>query len=56
MGRIALKRMDNAGIVGDDPETTIDFFRELALELEGRARSKEKGPFYRGYLPPVAVR
>jgi catechol 2,3-dioxygenase-like lactoylglutathione lyase family enzyme len=32
-----LKRMDNVGIVVDDLEETIDFFRELGLELEGRA-------------------
>lgn len=34
---MALKRMDNIGIVVDDLEETIDFFRELGLELEGRA-------------------
>ena len=34
---MALKRMDNIGIVVDDLEGTIDFFRELGLELEGRA-------------------
>src|ERR1700754_3190570 len=33
---MALKRMDNVGIVVDDLEATIDFFRELGLELEGR--------------------
>src|SRR6187455_1157581 len=33
---MALKRMDNAGIVVDDLAATIDFFRELGLELEGR--------------------
>jgi len=33
---MALKRMDNVGIVVEDLETTIDFFRELGLELEGR--------------------
>ena len=33
---MALKRMDNVGIVVDDLEVTIDFFRELGLELEGR--------------------
>jgi catechol 2,3-dioxygenase-like lactoylglutathione lyase family enzyme len=33
---MALKRMDNVGIVVDDIEATIDFFRELGLELEGR--------------------
>lgn len=37
VGRMALKRMDNVGIVVDDLGTTIDFFRELGLELEGRA-------------------
>ena len=34
---MALKRMDNVGIVIDDLGGTIDFFRELGLELEGRA-------------------
>jgi catechol 2,3-dioxygenase-like lactoylglutathione lyase family enzyme len=34
---MALKRMDNVGIVVDDLEQAIDFFRELGLELEGRA-------------------
>ena len=29
--------MDNVGIVVDDLAATIDFFRELGLELEGRA-------------------
>ncbi len=33
---MALKRMDNVGIVVEDLEVTIDFFRELGLELEGR--------------------
>ena len=33
---MAIKRMDNVGIVVDDLTTTIDFFRELGLELEGR--------------------
>src|SRR3954454_23810086 len=33
---MALKRMDNVGIVVDDLEATIDFFRELGLDLEGR--------------------
>src|SRR5215831_11990101 len=33
---MALKRMDNVGIVVDDFGETIDFFRELGLELEGR--------------------
>ena len=34
---MALKRMDNVGIIVDDLAATIDFFRELGLELEGRA-------------------
>jgi catechol 2,3-dioxygenase-like lactoylglutathione lyase family enzyme len=34
---MAVKRMDNVGIVVDDLEGAIDFFRELGLELEGRA-------------------
>jgi len=33
---MALKRMDNVGIVVDDLGGAIDFFRELGLELEGR--------------------
>jgi len=33
---MALKRMDNVGIVVDDLATTIAFFLELGLELEGR--------------------
>jgi len=34
---MALKRMDNIGIVVEDLEATVDFFRELGLELEGQA-------------------
>ena len=34
---MALKRMDNMGIVVEDLEGTIEFFRELGLELERRA-------------------
>jgi catechol 2,3-dioxygenase-like lactoylglutathione lyase family enzyme len=34
---MALKRMDNVGIVVEDLERTIDFFQELGLQLEGRA-------------------
>ena len=34
---MALKGMDNVGIVVDDLAATIEFFRELGLELEGRA-------------------
>ena len=33
---MALKRMDNIGIVVDDLGGTIDFFTELGLELEGQ--------------------
>ena len=33
---MTLKRMDNVGIVVDNLEATIGFFRELGLELEGR--------------------
>ena len=33
---MALKRMDNIGIVVEDLGGAIDFFRELGLELEGR--------------------
>jgi catechol 2,3-dioxygenase-like lactoylglutathione lyase family enzyme len=36
MGNMALKRMDNVAIVVEDLAGTIDFFRELGLELEGR--------------------
>jgi catechol 2,3-dioxygenase-like lactoylglutathione lyase family enzyme len=34
---LAIKRMDNVGIVVDDLDETIAFFAELGLELEGRA-------------------
>jgi catechol 2,3-dioxygenase-like lactoylglutathione lyase family enzyme len=34
---MALRRMDNMGIVVEDLEWVIEFFRELGLELEGRA-------------------
>lgn len=34
---MAVKRMDNVGIVVEDLDATVDFFRELGLELEGRA-------------------
>jgi len=33
---MALKRMDNVGIVVDDLDETIDFLLELGLELEGK--------------------
>jgi catechol 2,3-dioxygenase-like lactoylglutathione lyase family enzyme len=34
--QMAVQRMDNVGIVVEDLEATIEFFRELGLELEGR--------------------
>jgi catechol 2,3-dioxygenase-like lactoylglutathione lyase family enzyme len=34
--RMALKRMDNMGIVVEDLSAAIDFFRELGMELEGQ--------------------
>jgi catechol 2,3-dioxygenase-like lactoylglutathione lyase family enzyme len=34
---MTVKRMDNVGIVVDDLDATVDFFRELGLDLEGRA-------------------
>ena len=34
---MTLRRMDNVGIVVDDLEATVEFFRELGLELEGQA-------------------
>ncbi|MDB5527687.1 MAG: hypothetical protein JWR51_790 [Devosia sp.] len=37
IGSMAIKRMDNVGIVVDDLDETIEFFAELGLELEGRA-------------------
>jgi hypothetical protein len=39
---MALKRMDNVGIVVEDLGRTIDFFRELGSK--GGPRSKENGP------------
>jgi catechol 2,3-dioxygenase-like lactoylglutathione lyase family enzyme len=37
MDRMAVKRMDNMGVVVADLDATVDFFVELGLELEGRA-------------------
>src|SRR4051812_29561729 len=34
---MTVQRMDNVGIVVDDLQATIAFFRELGLELEGQA-------------------
>ena len=36
-GHVAVQRMDNVGIVVEDLPAAIAFFRELGLELEGRA-------------------
>jgi catechol 2,3-dioxygenase-like lactoylglutathione lyase family enzyme len=36
--------MDNVGIVVDDIEATIAFFRELGLNLEGRATIEGEWP------------
>jgi catechol 2,3-dioxygenase-like lactoylglutathione lyase family enzyme len=36
-GRVALRRMDNVGIVVESLDAAISFFTELGLELEGRA-------------------
>jgi catechol 2,3-dioxygenase-like lactoylglutathione lyase family enzyme len=33
---MAVKRLDNVGIVVDDLTAAVDFFRELGLELEGQ--------------------
>ncbi len=35
--RMTVQRMDNVGIVVDDLQATIAFFRELGLQLEGQA-------------------
>ena len=53
---MALKRMDNVGIVVDDLGGTIDFFRELGLEREGGPRSKESGQDVSPDLPLSASR
>ena len=34
---MSVQRRDNVGIVVDDLATTVEFFRELGLELEGQA-------------------
>lgn len=35
-----IQKLDNVGIVVDDLDATIAFFRELGLELEGRAMAE----------------
>ena len=37
---MTIQRMDNVEIVVDDLDATIEFFRELGLELEGRAMAE----------------
>src|SRR5690242_15025717 len=37
---MTVQRMDNVGIVVDDLPATVAFFRELGLELEGRAMAE----------------
>ena len=39
---MALKRMDNMGIVVDSLDDAVTFFTELGLSLEGRARIDEE--------------
>jgi len=41
---MALKRMDNVGIVVDDLAGTVDFFATSASSSKGGPRSKENGP------------
>ena len=38
--RMAVQRMDNVGIVVENLETTIEFFRALGLDLEGQAMAE----------------
>ena len=40
---MAIKRMDNVGIVVDDLGETIDFFRELGLEFRTDLRNQIRG-------------
>ena len=39
---MTVQRMDNVGIVVDDLAATIEFFRDLGLELEGRGMVEGK--------------
>ena len=41
-GRVALRRMDNVGIVVESLDAAISFFAELGLELEGRAHDRRR--------------
>src|SRR5881397_258955 len=38
--RMAVQRMDNVGLVVEDLEAPIEFFRALGLELEGQAMAE----------------
>lgn len=38
---MAIKRMDNVGIVVDDLAAAVAFFKELGLELEGKRKSRD---------------
>src|SRR3954447_13654980 len=38
--RMAVQRMDNVGIVVEDLDATVEFFRVLGLELEGQAMAE----------------
>jgi hypothetical protein len=53
---MALRRPDNVGIVVDDLTVTIEFFRELGLELEGRGTVEGEWPGERARLPARDVR
>jgi len=39
---MAIERMDNIGIVVDDLDAAIDFFRTLGLDLEGKATIEDE--------------
>ncbi len=39
---MAVTRMDNVGIVVEDLNAAVEFFRELGLELEGRATIEDE--------------
>ena len=40
---MTVERMDNVGIVVEDIDAAIEFFAELGLELEGRAKVEGAG-------------
>ena len=44
IGHMAIKRMDNVGIVVDDLAATVDFFASSVSSSKGGPRSKENGP------------